>query len=66
MVCSLYYLGAAIRVAAKRQRNNGVVPGSSTCKVRSIAGDLADSKKQCLSGFVRTLSVGFVRNVAKF
>lgn len=49
MVCSLYYLSGAIRVAAKRQSNDGVVPGSCTCKVRSLAGDLAKSKKQCLS-----------------
>lgn len=49
MVCSLYYLGGAIRVAAKRQSYNGVFPGSCACKVRSLAGDLANSKKQCLS-----------------
>lgn len=50
----------------RRQGSNGVVPGSYTCKVKSLAGHLAGSEKQCLPRKPLREGSKKVRSVVKF
>lgn len=59
-------LGCTMTVAARRQSNNGIVEGSYTCKVKSLAGHLAGSEKQCLLRKALRWGPKKVGNTAKF
>lgn len=50
----------------RRQGSDGVVPGSCTCKVKSLAGHLAGSEKQCLPRKPLREGSKKVRSVVKF